>query len=63
MPATYAYRSFTMAEMARDKSQWPMLSDMLVSGQVETKDFVAFMSANRDFAAWHFRRGAGRHLN
>jgi hypothetical protein len=57
MPATYAYRSFSMEEMARDRSQWPMLSDLLVSGQVETKRFVEFMSSHRDFAEWHFRRG------
>jgi hypothetical protein len=63
MPATHAYRSFTMEEMARDKSLWPMLSDMLLSGQVETKRFVEFMASHRDFAQWHFKRGAGRHLN
>jgi hypothetical protein len=43
--------------MVRDRSLWPLLSDYLVSGRVETKQFVEFMTNNRDFAEWHFRRG------
>jgi hypothetical protein len=55
--ATHAPRSFHIDDMVRDRSLWPVLSDYLVSGRVETKQFVEFMNANREFASWHFRRG------
>jgi hypothetical protein len=58
--ATHAPRSFFPEDMVRDRSLWPVLSDYLVSGKVETKRFVEFMSTHRDFAEWHFRRGEGR---
>jgi hypothetical protein len=58
--AGHAPRSFHPEDMVRDRSQWPLLSEMLLSGQVETKQFVEFMSAHRAFAEWHFRRGEGR---
>ena len=58
--ASHAPRSFHPEDMVRDRSLWPLLSDYLLSGRIETRQFVAFMTTNRDFAEWHFRRGSGR---
>jgi hypothetical protein len=61
--ATHAPRSFHPEDMVRDRSLWPALSRQLVSGTVETKRYIEFLVTHRDFAEWHFQRGAGRHLN